>query len=867
MGDTMWALAWLGVLLLLAVGLPASPGSLIQDGLVVTATHCLASLDEEQIKSLAVIAGEYNLFQKDKQEQRIAVQPICLPNRDNKFEEGILGMTTGWGKNSERGDKDQEEFGREEIKIITVPLSKLEHRRDNGLWNLSGITFWGAGCPRSWAPSRNNCVRTSAGIFSKAELMDFITHCPWGTVLFRENGKAHYPHSKEASLCIWKIMVPEDKTIVLKFTSFGIENQVGCDHDYVFLQSSNRVLIMFIPSNNHLLENNYVPGTTPGLDMERVKAVSTVTSLHLGEELKVRCGDTLPSPLLAESTEAIVAFASDANDGGSGFGLPFTAVQKSSEAGSGCGSAALLVKEGTIHSANYPDLHPKNLRCHWFIHTPEKHIIKLTFENFTTEFNQNRTCDAVVIYGDAEAEQELGVCGIPPFSAQWLSRRTAEGEEAPHCWLWQVGSRFLGNPQYGGAVISPNGIWTAARCVDKNNPLFWTIVAGEHDTLKESTEQNRKAKHPVAHENPDRLRADSDIAQMWLTWPPEFSSVVTVHLPPSTRPLLPSEICAVTGGSTSGDGSLASILQQIQVPVLEEREIHKHTYYSPHLGRIRERLICAGLAAGEGEGCQGDSGGSLVCRRKNDPFSLCGIVSWAAGCAGPRKPGVSARASVFSDWIQSKKKNLIFVGFAYIGPWCLWVLSAGRSSEVELEEPKGFCSTLRYPLDYRGKLCSWVLRVSPSSTARFMVEYLSLPGSHMCQDSVLTVYEEGHSARRMSGNPSNFGLELSSGEAALGLGELRGRSLYPMIFLSSGPLVRVTFHSVQGALGISYIIFRVQEIISDVLPSVPYRCHWRLLAPPNHIICLDIINFQMKPTALACQGHLWVMKDLDQSKN
>lgn len=38
-------------------------------------------------------------------------------------------------------------------------------------------------------------------------------------------------------------MVPEDKIIILKFTSFDIENQVGCDHDCVFLQSSNRVLI------------------------------------------------------------------------------------------------------------------------------------------------------------------------------------------------------------------------------------------------------------------------------------------------------------------------------------------------------------------------------------------------------------------------------------------------------------------------------------------------------------------------------------------------------------------------------------------------------------------------------------------------
>ena len=93
---------------------------------------------------------------------------------------------------------------------------------------------------------------------------------------------------------------------------------------------------------------------------------------------------------------------------------------------------------------------------------------------------------------------------------------------------------------------------------------------------------------------------------------------------------------------------------------------------------------------------------------------------------------------------------------------------------MELEEPKGSFSTPRNPLGNRGKPeCSWVLRVSPSSMAKFTVEYLSLPGSHMSQVSVLTICEEGHREGRMSGNPSwrlNFGLELSSVEALLGLG-------------------------------------------------------------------------------------------------
>lgn len=57
---------------------------------------------------------------------------------------------------------------------------------------------------------------------------------------------------------------------------------------------------------------------------------------------------------------------------------PFTWDFPDTSIGSGCGSVAVLVEEGTIHSASYPDLYPSNVRCHWFIHAPEKHIIKVS---------------------------------------------------------------------------------------------------------------------------------------------------------------------------------------------------------------------------------------------------------------------------------------------------------------------------------------------------------------------------------------------------------------------------------------------------------------------------------------------------------
>ncbi|XP_042637226.1 ovochymase-1 [Orycteropus afer afer] len=1011
-------------------------GSWIPDDLVVTAAHCLVSFDEMQFKNLTVTVGEYNLFQKDKQEQTIpvskiiihpdynrlgymnsdiallhlkykvqfatAVQPVCLPPRHDKYETGVFCMTSGWRKisdSSQYADVLQEV----ELPILddrtcntvlkNMNLPPLEGtmfcagfldeekdacqgdsggplvcRRDDGTWTPAGITSWRGGCAKGWVPLRNNQRRVSPSIFSKVfEWMDFITHnmitgmayLDWnqphpdrnlryitkdlisvqgldgshrgedvdcrthGTVLFGESGKISYFHSKEGNcshncLCIWKIIVPEDKIILIKFTSVDIENQVRCDHDYVSLQSSKGVLISKV------------------------------------------CGDMLPSPLLTDTNEATVTFVSDTENAGSGFELTFTAIQKNSEADSGCGSVAVLIEEGTIHSASYPDLYPSNVMCHWLIHAPEKHIIKLAFEDFNIEVNQNCTDDAIVIYGDAEEEHQLAklcgilnpipvyspsnmmvihfksdgennfrgfkarftflpsdslnktgstlppktkpvpparaipydVCGIPPFSLQWHSRRIMGGEEAcPHCWPWQVGLRFLGDHQCEGVIINPFWILTAAHCVHlKNNPFYWTIIAGDHDrTLKESTEQVRRAKFIVGHEDFDMLNYDSDIALIQLNSPLEYNAVVRpVCLPERMEPLLSSEICAVTGwGSISEDGGPASCLQQMQVPVLE-REVCESTCCPAHPGGITAKMICAGFASSGGKYfCQGYSGGPLVCRHEKGPFVLYGIISWGASCAQPRKPAVFARVRIFLDWIQSKIKDTSPASLQVnngsktlkkqLPPSIPSTESASGSvcySNVKLEEPRGFFSTPRYPLDYRGKLeCSWILRVSPSSMAKFTVEYLSLPESYMCQDSVLMIYEENQSERRMSG-------------------KLCGRRLYPMIFMSSGPFVRVIFHSLlQGAFGIRYIVFRVQGTKGSKITILPQSsnqkhvvtcenvtltkpegiiqiprylhgstvsCQWRLVAPLNHIIRLDIINFHVKSTRLACKGHLWI---------
>ncbi|KXJ72580.1 hypothetical protein RP20_CCG017662 [Aedes albopictus] len=158
----------------------------------------------------------------------------------------------------------------------------------------------------------------------------------------------------------------------------------------------------------------------------------------------------------------------------------------------------------------------------------------------------------------------------------------------------------------------------------------------------------------ITHPNFDRPTLEYDLALLRFDTPVVFQpNVIPICLPDNNETYI-GRTAFVTGWGAlkEAGGPLATTLQEVSLPVMDNKIceiLYKSSGYDQSIPNI---FICAGLRKGGRDACQGDSGGPMVIQRPDKRFLLAGIASWGGVCGAPNEPGVYTRVSTFRHWIE-----------------------------------------------------------------------------------------------------------------------------------------------------------------------------------------------------------------------
>ncbi|KAJ8374988.1 hypothetical protein SKAU_G00055680 [Synaphobranchus kaupii] len=242
-----------------------------------------------------------------------------------------------------------------------------------------------------------------------------------------------------------------------------------------------------------------------------------------------------------------------------------------------------------------------------------------------------------------------------------LTERVVGGSDArPNSWEWQVSLQYdsWGSNEYyhicGGTIVDAFHVMTAAHCILSYDASHYRVVSGEHNLYEyDGSEQFSSVGNIIIHPGwTGDLGNGNDIALLKLVAPIYDNGFVRSADLPYAGQVLPHDFtCYITGwGLLATGGSVAAILQEAPIPVVEHAVCSTHAWWG---SLAKKTMVCAG-GDGKTAGCQGDSGGPLNCMT-DGVWRVHGVVSYgpAQNCNMISKPTVFTRVSSYMDWIYS----------------------------------------------------------------------------------------------------------------------------------------------------------------------------------------------------------------------
>ncbi|XP_028454737.1 serine protease 33-like [Perca flavescens] len=255
----------------------------------------------------------------------------------------------------------------------------------------------------------------------------------------------------------------------------------------------------------------------------------------------------------------------------------------------------------------------------------------------------------VLTAAGSNAQNTSNVCGIAP-----LNTRIVGGVNAPPgSWPWQVSLHNRNGHFCGGSLINSQWILCAAHCFSSTSTSDLTVYLGRQTQQSLNLKEVSRSLSQIIINpdyNPDTN--NNDVSLLLLSSPVNFTDFISpVCLAPDGSTYPDGTVCWVTGWGTISSSGISlpfpQTLQEVSVPLVSNKQCNAA------YGAITSNMICAGVTAGGKDSCQGDSGGPLV-TKVGSVWVQVGIVSFGKGCAQPNFPGVYARVSQYTSWINSQ---------------------------------------------------------------------------------------------------------------------------------------------------------------------------------------------------------------------
>ncbi|KAJ1125843.1 hypothetical protein NDU88_004260 [Pleurodeles waltl] len=262
------------------------------------------------------------------------------------------------------------------------------------------------------------------------------------------------------------------------------------------------------------------------------------------------------------------------------------------------------------------------------------------------------------------------VCGRPLASSRIVGGQDA----AEGAWPWQASIHVYKQHVCGGSIITNRWVLSAAHCYYKRDyPMSsYRVCLGMYQlSLPNPNSACYAVKNVIVNSLYAQEGGPGDIMLLELEETVSFSDFILPICLPDSSNYFPSGLdCWVTGWGDIGSTrplNYPKTLQQVMLPLIDQQTCddlyHEYSLVSPSIPIILRDMICAGYEKGQKDSCQGDSGGPLACKSNGSWFQI-GIVSWGAGCALPKVPGVYTLVTVYESWIQKHVPGVTF-GMAY----------------------------------------------------------------------------------------------------------------------------------------------------------------------------------------------------------